>query len=102
MAAITVKAWSIGNSLRQARLNANILQEDVARMLKISREELTLFENGEVELPKHLMDTLFKMGLMMIHTRYMVRDYHYMTRQWRHMHTKAMAPHNKLKKIKMT
>ncbi len=102
MTALTMKAWQIGKSLKQARLNASILHEDTARMLKISREELTLFENGEVEIPKHLLDTLFQMGLLMMHTRYMINDYQYMTRQWRHMHNKAMEMHNKLQKIKIT
>jgi len=102
MTALTVKAWEIGNSLRNARLRISLLHEDTARMLKISREELSLFENGEVEIPKHLLDTIFAMGLMMMHVKNMMADYHHMTRQWRHMHNKCLTLQNKLSKIHHT
>ena len=102
MKSININARTVGASLKHARYTISILHEDVARMLKISREELTLFENGEVQIPPHILNTIFTLGLTMMHTRYMMNDYQRMMCQWRHMHNRAIELHKKLEKIKIT
>ncbi len=99
MTALTMKAWQIGQALKYARKSISMLHDDTARMLKITREELTLFENGEVEIPKHILETIFALGLMMMHTRAMQVDYHHMARQWRYMHTKVIDLQKKVQKF---
>lgn len=96
---LTIKAQTIGHALKNARHSISILPDDVARLLQISRAELTLFENGEVEIPHHILESIFSMGLMMMHTRYRMRDYHRMMHQWREMHDRAIDLHRKLEKI---
>lgn len=96
---LTIKAQKIGFALQRARRGASILPDDVVRMLKISRAELTLFENGEIEIPHHILESLFALGLIMMHTRSMMRDYNRMACQWRQMHTHAMDLYKKLQKI---
>lgn len=96
---LTIKAYTIGQSLKRARRTLTILSDDTARLLKISREELILFENGEVEIPPHILESLFTMGIMMMHTRSMLRDYNHMAHQWRQMHNRALDLHKKLQKI---
>ncbi|MDE6250570.1 MAG: hypothetical protein K2M34_02970 [Alphaproteobacteria bacterium] len=96
---LTINARTIGFALQRARHSTSILSDDVAQLLKISRAELTLFENGEVEIPPHILESLFALGLITMHTRSRIRDYNRMARQWRHMHNRAIDLHNKLQKI---
>ena len=90
---------SIGSALRTGRRNISLFSEDAARMLKISRAELKLFENGVVEIPEHLLDSIFAMGLMMMHSRYIIKDYHRRMRQWQQMNEKVIDLENKIQKF---
>jgi len=75
MTAVNETAKTMGLALRQARISAYIPRETVARMLRITPDELTRYETAQTAIPMPILQSLFAHGFTMMNARNIQKKY---------------------------
>ena len=75
MTAINQTTKMMGMALRQARTTTYISRSEAAKLLKISRVDLTRYENGEKQLPTSIMQMMFANAYLILYARYITKNY---------------------------
>lgn len=75
MTAINQTTQMMGTALRHARSITYISRSELAKLLKISRLDLTRYESGELQLPERIMQMLFANAYLILYARYITKNY---------------------------
>lgn len=75
MTAINQTTKMMGTALRQVRISMHIPRSELAMILKISRYDLSHYEDGEMQLPIETMQMMFANAYMMLRAQYINRQY---------------------------
>lgn len=66
---------SVAFAMRRARITTLIPRSHLARLMDISITQLNKYETGREEIPPAILESIFTLGYMMMHVRYLNRYY---------------------------
>jgi len=78
---ILIDAKYIGSALRAARRNIYCTDTDTANLMRISPEQLNQYELGIDVLPRHQLQQIMAMGLLMMRARHIQKDFTALSRR---------------------